>query len=654
MCSPALRHHLPAFLSLAAAFLGPPPPPRRLSEVAGSLRITEGPRGPRPESPKGDLLDPNEHHGWRAALRLCASMRYRTVCVIGCPQDGKDTTVSGPLIVWALNDLRRSVVYATTDRRLISALWQAKVEATMKASGYAHLFPADGEGSAGGTPGGILFTSGARLYLLGAGASNGGGQAGVSSWLVIITEADKLRSKQREHLEDRNKSYQDERLTLLIGTLDSGDKGQWATYHESTMGRMHHPCRHCAARTPLNPAWQPLEPDQVQFDATNADLARSTARIKCRAMGCLWDETDRKWSVARSVEVFAGQSVTGPADAPVITGDPIPAEIGGLRIWAMDSPFRSMPEYAATLRDKKDRLARTGDHEPLKAFTESENVMPYENKDEVLKLRESDLALRSSLAIHALKQSPDDGDICVVTVDQQLRRLIFTSLIFRIHDEAWWIVDHDSVSICGEVEQPTEAQFITAATTIEARVMSGYARPSGQIIKPMMGGIDTADGNTRERALKWMRQRPGWYAVRGQGGAHDASDALGEAVLRLPGVLTVYHQTKSVPHYQQIAIAVDIIKGEVMRALSRKPGSPGAGHLPKGEAAQGWLIRELCAEHQEMTPDGPVWIQDHRHNHRLDCTAYGLALAKYLAHLRIINPGNNNTATDYAAKVAKG
>jgi hypothetical protein len=180
MTTPALRHHAPAFLAAVLLILGPPAPPRRLSEVAGSLRITEGRRGPRPEAPHGDLLDVNEHHGWRAALRLCASMLYRIVVVLGPPQDGKDTNVSSPLITWALNDLRCPVVYATTDKRLMGALWRAKVEATMKASGYAHLFPDDGMGSNGGTPDEILFNNGVRLYLLGAGASNGAGQAAVS------------------------------------------------------------------------------------------------------------------------------------------------------------------------------------------------------------------------------------------------------------------------------------------------------------------------------------------------------------------------------------------------------------------------------------------------------------------------------------------
>lgn len=648
MCSPALRHHLAAFLTAVLFVLAPPAAPRRLSEVAGSLRITEGKRGPRAEAPQGDLLDPNEHHGQRAALRLVASQRYRVNVVIDCPQDGKDTGIVAPLIVWSINDLRRPVVYATTTKSLIGQLWRAKIEATMRASGYGHLFPDDGAGSNGGTPDDILFTTGVRAYLLGAGANNGGGQAGVTGWLVVITEADKLRAIPRERIQDRNKSYAEEKLTLLISTIDTdGTDGVMQLYNESVMGRLHHPCRMCGA-------WQPLEPDQVQYDATNADLARSTARIKCRAIGCLWTEDDRKWSHVHSVEVYAGQSVSGPADAPVITGTPIPSDYGGLRLWAMDSPFRSLPEYAAEHRRVTDILARTGNHKPLQMFTRAEQCLPYQNKDEVLELREADLALRASIAIHKRGEAPADADLCTIAIDQQLRRLLFVVMAYRVSNENWWLIDYGFKGICTEGEQPTDHQRQLALSAVEARVMAGYNRPSGHLLKPMIAGVDTADGETRRGALPWILARPGWHALRGQGGDHDASDATGEAIFRLPGVITIYNQTKTIPHWQQMAPAVDLLKAEVTRDLARKPGSPGAGHLPLGEGAQDDLIRQLCAERQEQTDDGPKWVQKRRHNHYFDCTVYAKALAKYLAHLRIINNGNNNTATDYAAKVAKG
>ncbi|HEX3133801.1 MAG TPA: terminase gpA endonuclease subunit [Planctomycetota bacterium] len=648
MTSLALRHHVADFLSSVLSILGPPAPPRRLSEVAGSLRITEGKRGPRTEAPKGDLLDPNEHHGQRAALRLVASRRHKVNVVIDCPQDGKDTGIVAPLMVWSLNDLRRPVVYAATDKRLIGSLWRAKIEATMRASGYGHLFPDDGAGSNGGTPDDILFSTGVRAYLLGAGSVSGGGQAGVTAWLVVITEADKLRIVPRERIQDRNKSYADDALTLLIGTIDiDGQGGLHSLYSESTMGRLHHPCRHCGA-------WQPLEPDQVEYDATNADLARSTARIKCRAMGCLWTEEDRQWSHARSAEVYAGQSVSGPPDAPVVTGDPIPSEYGGLRLWAMDSPFRSLPAYAVEKRRCKEILARTGDHGPLRMFTRAEDCLPYQNQDEVLELREADLALRSTLAIHKRGESPADADICTVAIDQQLRRLLFVVLAYRTLDKNWWIIDYGFKGVCTEGEQPTDDQRRAALSAVEARVMAGYNRPSGHLLKPMIGGVDTADGETRRGALPWILARPGWHALRGQGGDHDASDATGEAIFRMPGVLTIYNQTKSTPHWQQIAPAVDLMKADVTRDFARKPNTPGAGHLPQGEGAQDDLIRQLCAERQEMTDKGPVWVQKRRHNHYFDCTVYAKTLAEYLAHLRLINSGNKPDAAVYAARMAKG
>jgi len=651
--SHALRSNLASFLSAIIAILAPPPPPRRLSEVARSLRITEGPLGPRPESPQGDMMDPNRHPPQRAVLRLFGMGTHGIIVVLGPPQTGKDTAIGAPIFIWTIAELRRPIVYATTDHRLMGALFRAKLLPPIETSDYARIIPQDGLGSGGGTPPEILWNTGVRSYLLGGGAQNGAGQAGVTAWAVIVTEADKLRGPQRQKLLDRNKAYGEEGRALLISTLERDDgKGLMGLYLQSTAGRMWHPCRHCGA-------WQPLDPDQVQYDPADADTARATARIKCRAQSCLWTEDDRQWSIKYSTEVFNGQTVEGRGvdgpDAGRVIGKPIAAEHAGFRWWAMDDPLRSLPLHAARKRQCKDVLARTGDATDLREFTRTEEVACYVNKDEVLELRENDLALRSADAIHLRGQAPADADICAIGVDQQKRRLLFNVIAYRIRDRCWWTIDYGFKGIATEGEEPTDAQAHAAFDAIHARVMAGYPRPNGTLLKPMIGLIDTADGNTRDRALAWLSGRIGWFALRGERGEHHASDAAGEAIFRLPSVLTIYKQTKTIPHWHQFAPDVDALKGEIFRALSRKPDSPGAGHLPKGEGGQDDLIMQLCAERQEMTPEGPRWIQIRRHNHQLDNTVYALAGCKYLAHLHSVNDSTDtNSAADYAAAIAKG
>lgn len=639
----ALTQNLERFIESVTRILSPAPAPRRMSDLMRTLRITEG-------KFKGEMLDPDRHRGQRAAVRMWASGRYRVQVVIDIPQDGKDTGIVAPIFIHTIAERRRPIVYATTDLRLTGKMVRAKLLPMIKESGMEWLMPVDGIGSSGGTPDEILWSTGVRSYFLGAGAANGAGQAGVTAWAVIINEADKIRAAQREWLQDRNKSYSDERQTLLIGTLDNdGKHGMQSVYDQSSLGRMHYPCRRCGT-------WWAPDPEHITYDTTTPDLARATARIVCQVPTCKHehDEDDRQWMLTHGQDVHAGERIdaTGPA-APVV-GDRVATEVGGLRLWAMDSPFRSLREYAAEDRAAREHFARTGDDRTLREFTHAEQSRQFANTTQTLGLREMDLALRSAQAIHGKREAPADADILCIGVDQQWRRLIYSAIAYRIRDEAWWVVDDASVAICGEAEQATDPQIRSAFDRLAALVLDGYPRPNGTLLLPTAAGIDVSDGQTKTRALTWMQGRPGWYPVLGRADSQlGRSDALGTALIRLPGVCTVYRQTATHPPLDQFRMEVDQLKGDVVRGLARKPTDPGAGHIPRGESAQGFLIKELCAERLEQTDAGPLWVQIHRNNHRLDTTGYGLGLCKYFAHLRIIQSGATD-ATDYVTRMAKG
>jgi phage terminase large subunit GpA-like protein len=73
-------------------------------------------------------------------------------------------------------------------------------------------------------------------------------------------------------------------------------------------------------------------------------------------------------------------------------------------------------------------------------------------------------------------------------------------------------------------------------------------------------------------------------------------------------------------HYAE----ADTIKHVIQAALARGQGEPGAGHIPAGQAADDWLIRQLCAE---QFKDGK-WVKIKKDNHLLDLAVYNLALAR--------------------------
>ncbi len=637
-------HHLPALIALVVRLVEPAPPPRSPLVFSRTIQITEGADAPGPDKTPQFIGD-NPHRAQEAALRW--ALRFPRFVVLAIPQDGKDTTVFVPLVLWSLIEYRRPVVYATPDKHLGAKLYRAKIRAPLVASGYSWALPDDGSGSAGGTPDDILFKTGARYYQLGAGASNGAGQSGITSWLVVITEADKLRSQQQSWIEDRNKGYPDDRRTVLGGTLDRSDgRGLAAEFEYSTKAFMWN--LHTACGT-----WQTFTWENFKYDAathiapTQESPGNDTAHLVCTGCQQPIYEAERQTIINAAVEVFEGQRIENGK----VVGQPVPNLTGGLLWRAFDSPRRRLANIAAEHREAALHADRTGDDSKLKEFFLKEMVMLPEDRTKALYVREVDLAQRSALSIYRRGEVPDGMDTIIVGVDVQLRRILWKAVAFSLSDERSRIIAYGSVPVCGDSEEPTEAQRHAAFDKVEALANTGWPRSNGFLLRASAGCIDTGDGTTSPEVLRWLATRPNWFAVKGVSSRTTPDNAASEATFRLPGVLTIRHQSKTSTPYDLFEINVDAIKARVYRAFSYKPDAPGSCQLPQGEAADGQLIRQLCAERQEMTPEGPVWVQRYRHNHYLDCLVYATALFLYLIHLRSVRTGG--TAAPDAAAFAR-
>ncbi len=641
-------HHLSALVLLVVRLVEPAPPPRSPLAFARTLMITEGTDAPGPGHAPQHLGD-KPHRAQEACLRW--ALRFWRFVVLAPPQDGKDTGVFVPLVLWSLIEYRRPAAYATPDKHLGAKLFRAKIRAPLVASGYGWALPDDGIGSAGGTPDDILFKTGARYYQLGAGASNGAGQAGITTWFVAITEADKIRPEPLAWIEDRNKSYTDDRRTVLGGTLDRYDgKGLWAEWEYATKGRMWYSCRFCRHWQTFE--WTAVSYDPIAHDAPTPDTAgNDTARILCTGCKAGLTEADRQVMIHDGLEVFEGQSIENNR----VVGAPLPNMTGAMRWTALDSPRRRLANTVQEHRAALQHADRTGDKAKLREFFLKEMVMLPEDRTQSLFLREADLAQRSALSIYQRGQVPEGVDLIIVTVDVQLRRLLWKAIGFVCANESWSTIAYGSEPVCGDSEEPTKHQRWAALDKIQAVAVTGWPRSSGFFAKAVAGGIDTGDGNTRPEILDWLKNRPGWFAIKGQAERVTPDSAAGEAIFRLPGVVTIHRQTKTSPPHDLFVVNVDSLKARVYRALTYKPGAPGSGQLPQGEAADGQLIRQLCAERQEMTDEGPVWVQRYRHNHYLDCTVYALALFLYFLHLRTLRgTGGGANAADYARQLGAG
>ncbi|HYG70096.1 MAG TPA: hypothetical protein VD838_20645, partial [Anaeromyxobacteraceae bacterium] len=146
----------------AARQIALPPRPRGLLEFARSLRYPDGPE-------EGKLCDPESHVATYEILRAFAKGGYDELVTLGPVQDTKTWSTTTVPTLYALAELRRSVVIGFPDRNLAAKYWRSKLRPTITASGLGHLLPEDGPGSDGGAPEDVLFATAARLFLLGAG-----------------------------------------------------------------------------------------------------------------------------------------------------------------------------------------------------------------------------------------------------------------------------------------------------------------------------------------------------------------------------------------------------------------------------------------------------------------------------------------------------
>jgi hypothetical protein len=587
-------------------------PPPTLREFSRTLTLPAGPLA-------GHHYDPDSDPCQRWLIDQLDSGRWERVAICAPPQYGGKTQVAilAPALRTAIA-CRLPVGYALPTLSDLDKAWQEKLLPAIRGSGYGAFLPTSGPGARGGRGPAVTFQDpgGDRLGRL---VFLAGGAYGSTVATVLVDEADQFRDAdgkpQWDALEDcfnRANSYGPRAMRIACGTIESDDQSIILELidKQGTGTRPWPRCPHCARHQRL--AW-----DAVRYDAGDEDAARQSAAIYCLHCATRWSEYDRLAALAALVMVHRGQEVDAVG---TITGDEPRTRTLGLLWTALDSSLTTVAELAVE-HFRASRADADGNPALLRKWTRYRECRPFLRADnrrpEPVESRILDRAAKST---HRRGQVPDGASRVVVGVDVQLRR--HYALTLAVADDWWAIVDWARDAICGDMEQPTQAQRVDGLYRLDTMTRQGWERQSG--------GRATCDGAVIDAGYKPDELRP-WVAD--QGGrwlsAKGASDELARRMGRIAdpvGSRIGYEQgwydlrqQPDTPDGLQLFVAVDDVLDRIA-----EDWETGRGRLPQDIDRE--LMRHLCGLRRGKTvrwePRTDRWDY-------LACLTYALAYARH-------------------------
>jgi hypothetical protein len=645
-------------VAAAQRILALPPAPRSLLEFVRTLRYPDGPE-------QGNLCDPESHVATFEILRAFAHGGHDEMLTLGPVQDTKTWSTTTVPTMYAIVELRRSVVIGWPDRSLAGKYWRGKLKPTIEASGLGDVLPEEGPGSDGGAPEDVLFRTGARLYLLGAGARNEAGQSMVTAPIVKVEERDSIRARWVELLWQRCESYGEHKRRSSTSTIKH-DKGSptVAVYESSIALRPYFQCPLCVEAKHPSGGWQTLEPDRFRYDATDDIAAESTAHVVCAHVAeHRLHEDLRRWMITGKRWRLVGRGQTIQPDGSV-TGDLARSRIWGFRWTALDSPLKPLGELAKQHRQACERRDAHGDHDPLRQFYRDKWVMAYredvEGQEGTTVVTPAYLQARSvshgwaDFAVDRddagktwgrhLAELPAAATIASLAVDVQLNRcywsLIGADADLRTWDAAWGyeFASADQVPM-------SVGELHAVLDRIRELVPSLLKRTDAPDVQLVAQGIDV--GFRQHDITAWLAGNPQWTPVSGAGdevvgkmreaarpdpGAapQPGDDMLGVVYLRdIQGA-----RLSAGPRQRLHLVDVERVKEQAQSAFLRAAAAAGAAHLPRGLKANDAYILHLTGEvldEDEKTGKRKWRVIRKRHDY-LDLRTYNLALLRL--HLR--------------------
>ncbi len=612
-----------AVLDTVAAILvrvwSPPAQPAPLVEFVTGYRWTEG---LSVKNGEGAFIDPRTHPAHYLALQaigdgLTGRSRYRHFTFLKPTQDGGTwITVTLPLL-YCVTQLGQPAVGGFPDMRLAGIAWRQKLRAPLIKAGHADWLPADGPGSEGNsTPIEVALRS-VPLYFIGGGASNEAGQASLTGMLLTRDERDSMNPDVAALMSGRLDGFDDRGVIIDTSTVKAETEDDSQILQEistSTAFRLAWPCPRCAG-------YQLWDWDRMVCDSTSQISAMRTVRLTCAHEDCAHPITDAERAAALTIERVrpVGKGQTLQRDGTV-TGD-LPETLNWGLIWtALDSPIKSLATLVAEYWAAEQAL-KIGDHAKMRKFYRDRLCLVYKGAAALgAAIDATALALRSARATYPKRQVPPGTTHLTVAGDVQKREL-WWMVMAHGSGGRWWIIDYGRQVVTGDFRaEPSEEEVHDA---VAVQVAIGWTDADGDSHLPLMKGWDS---RYQSQIVKnWLSMQGGsWLALRGSGEGQHSDKPSGKRLERIEGWIDVREISDgTIIYYAEATILKDVLQA----GLSREPGVGGAGHIPHGEAADGWLIKQLTAEKKV---DG-VWLKVKRDNHFMDCAVYNLALGKLAA-----------------------
>lgn len=609
----------------------PPAPPPPLIEFVRQFRWTEGFTVKRGE---GDQIDPTKHVPHYLALQAIGDAlngrgRYRHIVAPKCTQDGGTWIFVTMPLLYCTTQLGHPAVAGFPDMRLAGVAWRQKMRAPIMKAGRSTWLPTEGPGSDGNsTPVEVALCS-VPLYFIGGGASNEAGQAMLSGMLLTRDERDAMEPAIAELMSSRTGGFDNRAVIIDISSIKADieeDSQIWQEFLLSTAFRLAWPCPHCGG-------YQLWDWDRMRCDRTSQRTAMETVHLLCAHEDCKRPITDAQRIAAMNLSTYRlvgrGQELQRDGSVAGIIPD---TTSWGLLWSALDSPIKSLAKLAEEYWAAEQAL-RIGEHAKMRAFYRDRLCCFYKGAAAgSANLDATNLALRSARSTYARRVVPPGATFVTVAGDVQEHELWWLAIAHGPGNR-WWIIDfgRQVVGTGDGREEPSIEDRMEALDAVAAQVGAGWSDAEGKLFQPLMKAWDS---RYKAAIVKdWIAEQNGsWLQVRGSGEGQHSEKPSGRRITRIEGWIDVREiDDQTIIHYAESNCIKDILQ----EALARDVGVLGAGHLYQGEAADGYLIKQLTSERKI---DG-TWVKKKRDNHLWDCAVYNLSLGKYAAeHLAGVVP----------------